>query len=108
MSQAFFTRKFIGQTPQTKAATQMHLDMSQEQFYAEICRKNAVPQRQHQDKAAALPPNIRTVHRGNIVWGTKVYGMGPDFGTKMKYATLKKIYHNLVMQIIFLGVHYKN
>ena len=90
MSQAFFTRKFIGQTPQTKAATQMHLDMSQEQFYAEICRKNAVPQRQHQDKAAALPPNIRTVQRGNIVWGTIVYEMGPYFGTKMKYATLKK------------------
>ena len=83
--------------------------MSQEQFYAEICRKNAVPQRQHPDKAAALPPSIRTVQCGNIVWGTIVYEMGPYFGTKMKYATFKTIlYHHLVMQIIFLGVHYHN
>lgn len=80
----FLTRKFIGQMPQTKAATHMHLDMSQEQFYAEICRKNGVPQRQHQDKVAALTPNERTVQRGHISWGTIVYGMGPHFGTKMK------------------------
>ena len=52
-------------------AVEMHMDMSQEPFCAEISRENAASQSEHLDQAPALTLTVRTSQRGHNVWGTK-------------------------------------
>ena len=49
-------------------AVEMHMDMSQEQFYA-IYRKKAREQMEHPDQAPALSLTVRTPQCGHTVWG---------------------------------------
>ena len=48
----------------------MHVDISQEQFYARIYSKNAGGQMEHPDLTPALTPTVRTPQCGHAVWGT--------------------------------------
>ena len=54
------------------AQSNMHLEISQEPFYAEIDRKNACAQLEHPDQAPAFTPTERTPQCGHTVWGKKL------------------------------------
>ena len=49
----------------------MHMDMSQESFYARIYRKKAGKQLEPPDQAPALTPTARTLQCGHTVWGIR-------------------------------------
>ena len=50
-------------------AIKMHMDLSQEPSYVEICRKNAAPQSEHLDQTPASTLTVRTLQYGHAVGG---------------------------------------
>ena len=52
-------------------AVEMHMDISQEPFYATIYKENARDQIEHPDVTQALTPTVRTPQCRHTVWRIK-------------------------------------
>ena len=65
-------RKPCGTDVVGDCASEIHTDISQEQFYARIYRKNAGNQMEQPDLTPASTPTARTPQCGNAVWGKMI------------------------------------
>ena len=64
----------------------MHFNMSQEQLFMEIYRKNARAQSEHPDQAPAFTPTVRNPQCGHAVWGTSsIANSGLVLGTAKQF-----------------------